>query len=255
MTMPAEPKLLILDYPGRRADAHVSEMRLEEHGFDCEYGLAAPLPTALTTLGYAGQLHERLRPGRPAAVISYCGAAPLAIAMARLLEGPDGDPVPIAFLNPSPTPPSDIVREYAAAVRQVEGRAPRVERPPLLDIEGLLSAPELLVRRIEEDLRLRARLTLEAYGLAGTDTSGQTDTVVGMYVEWLIFHVAAHHAGQQAPSGDVLQVISQEQPADASWLGAPVQTVRVPCELARLAAHEDARTAVLDFLEGTGHEG
>lgn len=247
--MPAKPTLLVLDYPGRRPDAHVSDMHLERYGFDCEYALTPPLPTALTAPAYARQLSERLGPGRPIAVVSYCGAAPLAIAMARLLAGPDGDPVPIAFLNPAQTPPNDIVREYAAAVRQVEGRAPAIKRPPLLDIERLLATPELLVRRIEADLRLRAGLTLEAYGLDGTDTSGTTDTVVGMYVEWLTFHVAAHYDEQPAPKGQLLQVISQEHPADASWLGvADVHTVRVPCELVELAVHADARAAVLDFL-------
>ena len=247
--LPAQPTLLVLDYPGRRPEAHVSEMHLDQGGFDSVYALTPPLPTALTTPAYARQLCERLRPDRPVAVVSYCAAAPLAIAMAGLLAGPAGSPLPITFLNPSQTQPYDIAREYAAAVAQIEGRAPDIKRPPLLDIERLLATPEMLVRRIETDLRLRATLALAAFGFDGADASGPTDTVVGIYVDWLTFLVAAHHCEQPVPNGQFLQVISEEEPADVSWLGgADLRTVRIACDRLELAMHAETRAAVLGFL-------
>lgn len=241
--------LLVLDYPGRRPEAHVSDMHIERCGFDCVYVLTPPLPTALTTPAYARQLCARQRLDRPFAAICYCAAAPLAIAMAQLMAGSAGRPMPITLLDPQQTPPQEIAAEYSAAVRQVEGRAPDVKRPPLLDIERLLPTPEMLVQRIGEDLRLRARLALAAYGLDGASGSGPADAVVSMYVEWLTFLVAAHYGEQPAPDAQLLQVISREHPAEASWLGgADVQTVRIPCDRAELAMHPAARAAVLDFL-------
>ncbi|NEA33607.1 hypothetical protein [Streptomyces sp. SID13031] len=240
--------LLVLDYPGRRPEAHVSEMRLDQCGFDCTEGLTSLLPTALTTSAYAEQLYAQQPLDRPVAVIAYCATAPLAVAMARLHAGL-GDPLPLVLLDPQQTPPSEIVLEYHEVVRQVEGKAPLTQRPPLLDIEGLLATPEVLVERIAEDLRLRARLALEAYGLGGADASGPVEGVVGVYVEWLTFLVAAHYGEQPSPLGPVLQVLSRVHPADAGWLGAAdLQTVRISCDRPELAINADARAAVLDFL-------
>jgi hypothetical protein len=242
--------LLVLDYPGRRPEAHISEMHLDRSGFECHDVLTSPMPTALTTAAYARELCAQQRPDRPLALVAYCAAAPLAVAMAALLAGPAA-PVPIVLLDPQQTPPSEILHEYHEVVRQIEGRAPNVERPPLLDIERLLATPEALVKRIGEDLRLRARLALAAFGFGGADVSGPVEGVVGVYIEWLTFLVAAHHDEQPAPSGPVLQVISQGHPADASWLGATdLRTVRVPCDRPELAANAQARAAVLAFIHG-----
>ncbi|GAB3516346.1 hypothetical protein GCM10027575_37680 [Phytohabitans suffuscus] len=261
--MSANPMLLVLDYPGRRPEAHISEMHLDRCGFECAEVLTSPMPTAFSTPEYAGQLFAQRRPERPAALVAYCAAAPLAVAAGALLAGP-ADPVPIVVLDPQQTPPSEILHEYHEVVRQVEGKAPDVERPPLLDIEGLLATPETLVRLIGADLRERARLALAAFGFGGADVSGPVEGVVGVYVEWLTFLVAAHYDAQPPPRGPVLQVISQGHPDDAGWLGAAdLRTVRIPCDRPELAANAQARAAVLDFLQrvalpasaGTGHEG
>lgn len=246
--MSANPVLLVLDYPGRRPEAHISEMNLERYGFDCDYGLQSPLPTALTTSAYAGELCARQRPDRPPALVAYCATAPLATAIAGLRAGPAG-PSPIVTLDPQPTPPSEIAKEYEDVARQIEGRTAAPGRPPLLNIEQLLATPETLVARIGEDLRLRARLALAGFGFTGADVAGPVEKVVGVYIEWLIFLISAHYDAQPAPRGPILQVISQEHPADAAWLGAAdVSTVRIPCERPELAADPRARAAVLEFL-------
>jgi hypothetical protein len=251
--LPANPRLLVLDYPGRRPEAHISDMRLDRSGFDCDYGLTSPLPTELTTAAYAHQLCVRQRPDRPLAVVAYCAAAPLAIAMAGLLAGAAG-PLPITLLDPQQTPLREIEHEYHEVVGQVEGRAPQTRRPPLLDIAGLLATPELLAQRIEQDLRLRARLALAAHGFDQADADAAADGVVGMYVEWFAFLIAAHHDQQPAPRGPIQQVISRKHPAEASWLGsADVQTVRIPCDRPELAIHAETRAAVLGFLHQFTH--
>jgi hypothetical protein len=242
------PVLLVLDYPGRRPEAHISEMNLEQYGFDCDHALQSPLPRALTTAAYASELDARQRPDRPLALVAYCATALLATAIAGLRAGPAG-PCPVVMLDPQQTPPSEIAKEYQEVVRQVEGRSSATERPPLLDIEQLLGTPGTLVERIGEDLRLRARLALAAFGLTGADVAGAVENVIGVYIEWLIFLVSAHYDAQPATRGPILQVISQGHPADADWLGATdLRTVRIPCERAELAVNPQARAAVLDFL-------
>ena len=246
--MTTDPTLLVLDYPGRRPEAPVSAMNLDQAGYDCAYLLTPPLPTALSTPGYASELCARPLPDRADGLIAYCAAAPLALELATRLTG-RAEPAPIVLLDPQPTPPSEINREYLDVVSQVEGRSPAPERPPLLDIEGLLGTPATLVERIGADLRRRAQLALAAHGLHVDEASGPVEGVVGVYVEWLIFLVAAHHSTPPAVHAPVLQVISRGHPDDAGWLGAnDLRTVRIDCDRPELAAHPEARAAVLDFL-------
>lgn len=244
--------LLVLDYPGRRPEAPVSAMHLERGGYDCGYPLTSPLPTALSTPAYASELCARLRPGRPAALVAYCAAAPLAITMAGMLSGPT-DPVPVVLLDPQPTTRHEITLEYREVVRQIAGPAPDARRPPLLDIGSMLGTPETLVESIAADLRRRACLTLATHGVDVDEADGPVTGLVGVYVEWLTFLVAAHHGEPQATRGPVLQVISAGHPDDAGWLHASaLHTARIPCERRELAENPMARAAVLDFLRRDG---
>jgi hypothetical protein len=258
-----ENPVLVLDFPGRRPEAHVSEMRLDRHGFTCTEVLTSPMPVTPTTPAYASELCARQPMGRPLAVIAYCATAPLAVAMAELLAGPDR-PVPIVLLDPQRTPPAEFLREYREVVDQIEGQAVSAERPPLLDVERLLATPGVLIERIGADLRRRAELALASYGFTGPDVSGPVESLVGVYVEWLTFLVAAHHDQLRPPRGPVLQVISRNHPVDAGWLGATdLRTVRVPCDRPELAVNAQARAAIVDFLHhqalpataGRGQEG
>lgn len=247
--MTTDPTLLILDFPGRRPEAPVSAMNLDQAGYRCSYLLSAPLPTALTTTGYAAELAARALPDRADGLVAYCATAPLTVELAHRLA----EPAPIVLLDPQPTPPGELNREYLEVVRQVEGKSPSPDRPPLLDIEGLLGTPTTLVECIEADLRRRAQLALAGYGVHVDEASGPVDGVVGVYVEWLTFLVSAHHSPPSAVPGPVLQVISRNHPDEAGWLGATdLRTVRIDCDRPELAAHPDARAAVLDFLRPGG---
>jgi len=247
-----DPTLLVLDFPGRRPEAPISAMNLDRAGYDCTYLLTSPLPTALSTPAYAGELCARPLPDQADGLVAYCAAAPLAVEVAGRLAGA-AESAPIVLLDPQPTPPNEINREYLDVVRQVEGRSPALERPPLLDIEGLLATPATLVECIGADLRRRAQLALAAYGVHVNEASGPVEGVVGVYVEWLTFLVAAHHGAPPAVRGPVLQVISRNHLDDAGWLGATdLRTVRIDSDRPELAAHPQARAAVLDFLRPEG---
>lgn len=250
--MTTDPTLLVLDFPGRRPEAPISAMNLDRAGYDCTYLLTSPLPTALSTPAYAGELCARPLPDQADGLVAYCAAAPLAVEVAGRLAGA-AESAPIVLLDPQPTPPNEINREYLDVVRQVEGRSPALERPPLLDIEGLLATPATLVECIGADLRRRAQLALAAYGVHVNEASGPVEGVVGVYVEWLTFLVAAHHGAPPAVRGPVLQVISRNHLDDAGWLGATdLRTVRIDSDRPELAAHPQARAAVLDFLRPEG---
>lgn len=243
--MTTDPTLLVLDFPGRRPEAPVSAMDLDRAGYDCAYLLSSPLPTALSTPAYADELCARPVPDRAAGLLAYCAAAPLAIELASRLA----QAAPIVLLDPQPTSPSELNREYRVVVSQIEGRSAALDPPPLLDIEGLLAKPATLVECIGADLRRRAQLALASYGVRVDEASGPVEGVVGVYVEWLTFLVAAHHGAPAAGHRPVLQVISRGHPDDAGWLGADdLETVRIGCDRPELAAHPQARAAVLDFL-------
>jgi uncharacterized RDD family membrane protein YckC len=245
-----EPALLVFDFPGRRPEAHISELALYEHGFTSVYALESPLPTSPTTPEYAKELCTRRSLARPLAVLAYCATAPLAVAVSGLVACP-ADPLPLVLFDPQPTPPSEIALEYDLVVRQVEGRMPpEAERPPRLEIERLVATPASAIERIGADLRLRAVLALAAFGFTGSAAGKAAEGVVGMYIEWLTFLVGAHHAEQPGPRGPVLQVLSRMHTDDLGWLGAAdVRTVRVPRDREELAARPEARAAVIDFLK------
>lgn len=254
--MSVDRRLLVLDFPGRRPEAHVRELALDEHGFSSVYALESPMPTSPTTVEYAKELCTGKSLDRPLAVIAYCAAAPLAVATSELLAGP-ASTLPIVLLDPQPTPPSEIALEYDFVVGQVEGRMPpEAERPPRLAIEGLVATPEEAIERIGEDLRFRAVLALAAFGVTGADADRAAEGVIGVYVEWLTFLVGAHHGEQPGPRGPVLQVISREHTDDLGWLGAAdVRTVRISCDRSELAARPEACAAVVDFLEAVQDAG
>lgn len=253
--MSAEPTLLVLDFPGRRPEAHISELAVDEHGFTSVYAMESPLPTGPTTAEYAKELCIAKSLERPHAVLAYCAAAPLAVAVAEILAGPAGD-LPIVVFDPQPTPPSEIALEYDIVVGQVEGRMDaQAERPPRLAVESLVATPEAAIERIGADLRHRALLALAAYGFTGADADRAAQGVIGLYVEWLTFLVGAHHGDQPGPRGPVLQVLSRAHTDDLGWLGAAdVRTVRVDCAREELAARPEARAAVVGFLKEVADE-
>jgi hypothetical protein len=242
--------LLILDYPGRRPEAHLRDLRLEEYGYDCRYLLDGLLPAAVDSWEYARQLYHR-EPDPPegaVAVLSYCSAAPLAVSTARLGSAVDDLPLPMVFLDPGRCELHHLVDNYAAVVRQIEGAGTGTGSGPLLDIASLVSHPWALVERVEQDLLHRARLALAADGFDEAEASAPLDHMVGIYLQWLRYLVAVHHR-RPGPGREVLQVLSRHHAAGLDWLGVPDgELARVDCARPELPRHPGTRAVVLEFL-------
>ena len=248
--MPSKPTLLILDYPGRRPEAHICDLDLEGLGFDCRYLLTRPLPGEVSTVEYARRLTERSGlPERGAvAVLSYCAAAPLAAAVAKRIA-PEAPP-PVVFFDPSRCHEYHIVNGYASVVRQIDGGEPGARGRPLLDVGPRIGRPALLIRQIADDLRDRARTALMAEGFDEQEAAEPAGQVVEMYVEWLTYLLAVHHRPASAAMGQVLHVISRRHPDDLGWLATgDVRTLRIDCDRPALARSERTRDAVRAFLE------
>jgi hypothetical protein len=250
MSMPRKPALLILDYPGRRPEAHISDLGLERLGFDCQYLLTHPLPGEVGTTEYARELTARAEiPAHGAvAILSYCASAPLAAAVASRLAVEK--PPPIVFFDPSQCHRYHIIDGYAAVVRQIEGSERADGGRPLFDVEPGIAQPALLIAAIADDLLQRARTELTADGFGEVEADEPLEHVVSMYVQWLTFLLAVHHRPAGTPMGEVLHVISQRHPEDLGWLGTGnIRTVRIGCDRPSLARGDETRDVVEKFID------
>ena len=249
-TMPSKPILLILDYPGRRPEAHISDLGLEDLGFDCRNLLTHPLPDEVSASEYARRLTDRaeLPEHGVLAVLSYCSSAPLAAAIAARTVGQR--PLPIVLFDAFELHRHHIEGRYAVALRQIEGGEPAPDGPPLLDVAGRIGQPALLVEELAVDLKARAKTALTSDGFDAAEAAESLGPVIGMYVEWMTYLLAVHHRTAAMPMGEVLHVVSQDHPADLGWLGTgDVRTVRIGCGRPDLARSEETRDAVREFLE------
>ena len=217
--------LSVLDYPGRRPEAPVTALGLD----DMVPLLTEPLPVEVTGPAYAARLGAVRGP-----VLAYCAASALAVHLA-------GD-VPLVFFDPMPTTDDDVARAYAAAVAQVPGGsdAPRVDLP---------SDPELLVKVVREDLAGRAETALRAQGLGDDVIADPVAHFARQHAAYLAYLLAARGALPSRPVGPMLQVLSRDHPSHEDWLpDGELTTVRVDSDRAGLTAHELTRTAVVSFL-------
>jgi hypothetical protein len=245
MTPTPDPLLLVLDYPGRRREARVTDLGLDADGFRVRELLAQPLPEAPTAAGYArAVLGAHPAAERPAAILAYCSAAPLAGHCAALLAG-QGAPPPLVLFDPEPATPRHIADAYADALRQVAERPPAA---PALGVAALLDRPAELLGSVREDLVRRAAGSLRAEGISERAAAGAAADFARQHVAWLA-HLLAARDPAPAPAGRTVHVLSADHPAAAPGTGGPQpDTVRVPCARRDLLAHPATRTAVLAFL-------
>lgn len=248
--MPSKRTLLILDYPGRRPEAHISDLALDDLGFDCRHLLTHPLPDAVSTVEYARRLTDRaeLPEGGVLAVMSYCSSASLAAAIGAQLAA--DRPLPLVLFDPFELHGHHIVDMYIAAVRQIEGSRPADDGPPPLDIAPRIGEPAGLIKEIADDFMARASSVLAVDGFDEAEAAESLAHVVSMYVQWLTYLLAVHHRPTGVAMGEVLNVVSQGHPEDLGWLGTgDIQTVRMGCDRPDLARSEETRDAVREFLE------
>ncbi|PRY19899.1 hypothetical protein [Pseudosporangium ferrugineum] len=242
--------LLILDYPGRRAKARLSDMGLEGHGFTCHYVLAGALPAAADTATYTARLDL---PGDAEAVVALCATASLGTAIAAQLGAP-GPPLPLVLVDPQASGAREIAAAYAEVLEQVTEGDPTLGANPI-DVMALLGRGDVLLSAIEEDLSARARAVFLADGYDMAEAEEPIAEMLSMYQRWLTCLVAAHHH-EPVAHGDVLQILSPRWPDDLSWLGVTAETtMRVDATPDQIARHPAAAAAAVDFLRSRKRTG
>lgn len=250
------PLLLALDYPGRREEARVRDLHLEDAGFDVRYLLAPPFVRQLTAPAYAAELIARYGPFEPppTAVLAYCMAAPIAQEVAGLC-GAGGEPVPLLVFDGEPATPSAIEQQYRASVDQFRaqfGVADQADRRLPFDRLALSSSPGECVERMRRCLvelgvtALRQDADPDEEFEDLEQTAGQ---VADFYVAWLVHLVAAHNASWPQWRGEVLHIASRDHGWTCAWPGARATAVRrVEADRDELLSHPDVRDLVLAFL-------
>ncbi|SDH49067.1 hypothetical protein SAMN05216553_12448 [Lentzea fradiae] len=241
--------VLVLDYPGRRAESRVADLGLESFGFEVRALLTEPFPREYDAARYAAELVRRHGPFEDvAAVLAYCMAAPIAQEVAASC----GAPVPLVLFDGEPSTPQAIAEQYRVGLAQVReqfgGAATAGELPLPYRDEDLLPDPAGCVSKMRQSF---VDLATEALRLDGEDedTAEIAEQIADFYVDWLTHLVAAHNATRPRWGGAVFHVVSREHSMRGHWPGSTDTTVvAVDSTRNELLSHPDTRTAVLDHL-------
>lgn len=248
-----QPLVVFVDYPGRRPEAHLSELGLERAGYRiCEL-LRHPLPPASRLAAYASALLAR-EPvcAEATAVVAYCAAAPLAARVASQLWEATGAALPVIFLDPSQCDVQHILNAYATVVQQIEMGLDAAERRPPLEVRDGLHDPVNLGKALSADIHDRVCGALAASGFSEQECQAAKGQGAALYVDWLHYLLAVHHRGEASQVGPVLNLISAAHSDDAAWLGVNAgETLRVECTRANLARRAETFDRVVEFLAVT----
>lgn len=240
--------LLVVDHPGRREEATVADLHLEDAGFEVRYLLEGHAPQqAHDAEDYARSLltdaDPDASPGRtPQAVLAYCMAAPIAQEVARLT----GASMLVLF-DGEPVESETLATEYLVMVRSLSGRS--MPLPAWWNRE--------LLNRRNEDLVLGARTDLTKYAVEmlsddDPEESAQdvAEELVGVLVDWIAYLAAAFRSDFPAWHGEVLHIASRNHDARSPWPGADrTSLVRLDVDRLTLLSHEATRETVLRLLE------
>ncbi|WP_244295363.1 hypothetical protein [Micromonospora orduensis] len=228
------PSVLVLDYIGRRAEAPISALALERHGYRVRYLLEPPLPRALTAVEYADRLWREHGPfgSEVRAVLAYCMAAPIAQHLVASIAVATGVTLPLVVFDGEPATPRSLRDQYLLAADKLGELLdlPESERIPdgNLDAALLRDDPSEAVRRMRDGL-------LELGIRAATQRPEEADAITAdaleisdFYLDWLIHLVAAHNAEWPSWGGPAVQIASRDHPCVPDWPGATrTETVRV----------------------------
>lgn len=240
--------VLLLDYPGRRPEAPVTALRLDDGGYRTLPLLTQPLPVEVTGRAYAERLVALHSPGMSSAraVVAYCAASALAVHVVHLLREHRGWAPALVFLDATPTSAADVTDAYATATRQVPGGG----EPPDGEPPALPEHPARLLQEAREDLSRRAAAALRAQGLGEDVTAGPAAHFADQHVAYLAYLLAARGPVPREPVAPMLHVLSRGHHDHRDWLpGGELHTAHVDSDRAGLAAHPSARNAVLSFLD------
>ncbi|MEV0911242.1 hypothetical protein [Streptomyces hokutonensis] len=250
------PVLLVFDYPGRRPEARVSDLRLEDAGYDVRQLMCPPLPRAASATAYAEDALATA--GAPAdavhAVLAYCMAAPLAQEAASITGCPR-----LLLFDGEPSTLKAVETEYRGLLTSVG--APSV-LPPWWSGELIEECSDAFLTYSERHLTesIRRSLADQADPDHADDDCADEDEgfapLVGSFLDWLAYLVAAHRTDHPAWGGTVVNVLSREQPEVPVWPGArTTRSVRVDTAREDLLTGTITRRLVLEALDTPRRDG
>nr|AJV88385.1 MfnM [Streptomyces drozdowiczii] len=228
----------------------MSDLGLDQHGYELLDLLRTPLPDEVTGREYTKVLADRhaLEDREVTAVLAYCAAAPLAQELARHLVEASHPPPPLIFFNATPSAADSVRDDYTTILEQLGDSLP-VTPVTGLDLPKLLPSPHDLVHamRGELDAVVRQSLVDDAYDEEEiTEAAAQ---IVSVYLDLLRFQISACHSTAPAWGGDVVNIVSAGHAFQSDWAGArTTRLVRVECTPAELLSRPETRDGVLAHL-------
>ncbi|MEV5317702.1 hypothetical protein AB0K92_08550 [Streptomyces sp. NPDC052687] len=243
------PVLLVFDYPGRRPEARVSDLRLADAGYDVRQLMTPPLPRAASAAAYARQaLDAAARSlGEVHAVLGYCMAAPLAQEAAVLTGCPR-----VLLFDGEPSTPQAVEVEYRKLLISVGASA---ALPSWWDSALLREPSQRFLGHAERHLTQTIRRSMAEQAEPGEDGEEDGDEelapLVDGFLDWLAYLVAAYRTGHPAWGGSVVNFLSRQQPEISAWPGArSTRSVRVDTAREDLLTDATTRRHVLETLSG-----
>jgi hypothetical protein len=247
--------ILALDYPGRRDESRIRDLRLEAAGWQVRYLMTAPFPQALTSSGYAAGLMPAGETigADVAAVCAYCSGAPIAQEIVSAAR--PGEPVPLLLFDGEPSLLSGIRRDAAAAANQLGADEAARKSGPAEDFtdQQLAEDPKQCADALREWLVALGMATLRRDGTDEAEARSIATDIACFYLDWLMFLIAAHNTQWPEFDGRLMHVVSRGHRFTERWPGSRVaETCRVDSGRNELLDHPDARERALSFLKQAG---
>lgn len=210
--------LLVLDYPGRRAEARIRDLRLDQAGWQLVHLIEPPVRHRYTAAAYAGQLAARIpaAAGGIHAVLGYCTGAAIAQHVAALV----GNRVPLVLFDGTPVTTEFVVREFKTSVAQVGGQVAAEAADAAPDGDMLTRRPAEAFTWMRDTLTRLAAGTLREDGVEEEELTTTTWRICSVYLDWITFLMASRSTDWPEWGGDVVHVASRRHAFTGQWRGA-----------------------------------
>ncbi|MFG2954053.1 hypothetical protein ACGF5O_10015 [Streptomyces sp. NPDC048291] len=226
--------LLVLDYPGERPEARVSELDLPG-----PRDLLTVPPPPLPPGRYLAALSAGRPPGPAGAVLAYCASAPLAAVLAAG-AGRGDRAAPLVLFEAEPVTAATVLTAYAATLAQLGVRPdPREVR----HLAARVPDPGAFLTAARARLSDHVGAALRADGAATGEVDDLASAVTDSALRWLAHLLAAHHAPPPDRTGPTLRILSAHTPGDG---------LRVMCDRTDLLRDPRTAEAVVSFLTAHG---
>ncbi len=251
-----KPQILVFDYPGRRNAKHVSDMRLEDHGFDVRYAMKSELPDELYAESYARVLvkNSGVEPSLVAGVIGYCMAGHLAQEAVAQLTTVRGTAPTLILLDSGPCLAQAVEEECRTAFAAFGGDAAVAALDAalgglLFSADALRNDPLQTIEEVRNILRSLAMDMMADDGASLEEIQDSAELFVKHYVGWITHLIAAHNNTAPRWDGDVLHIVSRDHPFRGDWPGASTTKSIVVDSMGNDQAREAAtRDSILSHI-------